>query len=242
MLQMLFRQINRVEPPPPWGLLTALFLFVAAFGLMFAGVNIGAVMVSDNVTVALTFGWLIGCMFVIAMIGVFQRSTEDRAALRLAPTPAPLITLFGVGFGVAVTLDLIGIPVQGRVLPPPELATYSAVTGGITWIMGAILMIIVQPLADEMLFRGILYPALRAIQSVWAAIILSSVFYGLFHQFIYASRDIEPWTALVEPLFMGLTCGIVRAATQSTRAAIVTHIGFGVFAVLKTLLIVNIGV
>jgi MFS-type transporter involved in bile tolerance (Atg22 family) len=58
--------------------------------------------------------------------------------------------------------------------------------------------------------------------------------YGLFHAFVYTSTN-NTWHLFIAPFLIGLFMSAVRAYTRSTRAAIVAHVGFGLFALLKLL-------
>ncbi|MBC7814346.1 MAG: CPBP family intramembrane metalloprotease, partial [Burkholderiales bacterium] len=108
------------------------------------------------------------------------------------------------------------------------------------WVAAVLLMVLAQPIAEELVFRGILFPALRAATGAWAGLFLSALLYGTFHLLTYAPPQeglVGVWYGLFAPLLAGLVIGGIRAYTGSTRAAIVMHVGFGIFAVLKALTI-----
>lgn len=206
-------------------------MLVAGFiGFTLVGPIAGVSLFNDNT--ALLFGWNLGGVLVIGFVAVLLRSAESRAALHLASGPPVLIAL-ALGFGVATLLDLIAIVVQNQVTNAPEL---SVIPGVFAWVLGGLFVLAVQPIAEELIFRGVLYPSLRAIQNVWATLIVSAAFYALFHQLIYPQIG-GFWYTLVEPFLAGIFLGIVRAYTQSTRAAIAAHVGIGLFILSKALLI-----
>lgn len=237
-----FKKLSAAEAPPTWGLLAALLAVVMAFVFMaLAGTALALLFTSPQDPAALLTGWLIGGTLLIGYIWLTQRTAEARAALRLERSRLPLLIAFGVGFGAAITLDLVAILFAGRVLPPPELATLG-VPASAQWLRILLFMLIVQPVAEELLFRGMLYPSLRAAQGVWAAIITSAAFYGVFHQLLYAANiggAAGLWYNLLEPTLVGVALGGVRAYSQSTRAAVVAHIGVSVFALLKFTLVMG---
>jgi membrane protease YdiL (CAAX protease family) len=86
---------------------------------------------------------------------------------------------------------------------------------------------------EELIFRGILYPALIKFRSPLEAIGLSALLFALMH-FIIDPEFL--WWGFVLPLIIGVCAGMARAATQSTLAAIGTHAMFGLFLVLRTTL------
>jgi membrane protease YdiL (CAAX protease family) len=70
------------------------------------------------------------------------------------------------------------------------------------------------------------------------------VAYTIFHFVSYqlppaANNTALIWIGIVEPLIGGLIFGAVRIYTGSTRAAILTHMAFGLFAVVKLLTLVS---
>ncbi len=243
-MQQLARQLQTPEPAPPWGLLAGLGAMVAAF-LMIA--IVGGVVAfgffEAGAAGALVTGWAVGGALTIMFVLVTRSTPEDRAALRLDAAGLPPLIAFGIGLGGAVTLDLIAIPIAGEVLRPPELIAFSQQPGLTAWVFGALFMLAVQPAAEELVFRGVLFPALRAAQGLTAALAVSSLFYGIFHQLAYPHPAPDAggvWYGLIEPTLLGVLLGLVRAASGSTRAAIAAHVGVGAFALLKTALIFGV--
>jgi membrane protease YdiL (CAAX protease family) len=99
-------------------------------------------------------------------------------------------------------------------------------------------MVIAQPLAEELIFRGVLLSSLRGTIGAWPGYILSALLYALFHLITYGSSisDFNSlWYGQILPFIGGLIFGAVRLSTGSTRAAILAHVGFGLFAVVKIL-------
>lgn len=238
-MQQTWKQLNQPEAAPPWGLITAIVAVVIAFVfLTLVGGTIGLTLLADTPS-ALPAGWLAGSLLTLAFVLITRRTPEDRRALFQPGKGMPLLIAFGIGFGIAVTLDLIAAIFVQQVIRAPELATLTS--GLALWGIGGVFMIIVQPLNEELIFRGMLYPALRAAQGWVVAVVVSSAFYGLFHQLIYSSPlyagTLGLWYTLIEPLLAGLVFGLIRAASKSTWAAVAAHVGFGVFAFLKSLFI-----
>lgn len=239
-MQNFIQQLRTPEPAPPWGLLNALGIVVGAFIMTALVGGVIASTFAAQGAAALLIGWSVGGALTVMLVLITRRDDDARAALRLAESSLPLLIAFGVGLGVAVTLDLIAIPILGEVRRPPELLALTAGAGVITWGFALVFMLAVQPLAEELVFRGVLFPALREAQSITVAVIVSAAFYGIFHQLVYtAPRDGFGgfWYGLAEPTLVGVVLGLVRGATGSTRAAVAVHVGVGAFALIKTLLI-----
>jgi membrane protease YdiL (CAAX protease family) len=79
-------------------------------------------------------------------------------------------------------------------------------------------MVIAAPIAEEILYRGLLYRGLAASRlGVLGAIVLTSVLFGLVH---YPGFG---WPRVVMTGFVGLLLGWVRWRTASTSVSIVAH-------------------
>lgn len=238
----LFKRVQEDKPTPPWGVLFSFGMFALAFFFMtFVGLALAGFLAGDaSNTVALLLGWTIGGSLIAALILLVRR--QDLAPLGLVPASFPLLTAFGIGLGLAIALDLIAIIVAGEALRPPELATFGATPGLLAWVLAAIFLLIVQPVAEELVFRGAMLPVIWEAANGWSAIIVTASFYAIFHQLLYPA--VSPgvaglWYGLIEPLIVGLMLGILRAGTGSTWVSIVAHLGVGMFALLKTVLIVG---
>ncbi len=242
-MQQLLTRIRAAEDAPPWGLLIALLTMIIAYAfLSVVGLSVGTLLFEGSARTALGVGWLVGGLLTIAAVFFGQRGQTE--GLKLSNT-YPALIAFGMGLGAAVTTDLLAIPFTGRVIETPELSRLLGQTpaSAFLWVVLGAFVVLVQPVAEELVFRGLLFPALRTAQNVWAALIVSSMLYALFHQMLYTyptSFDGMWWYTLTEPLLIGLVLGVVRAATRSTTAAIIAHMGVGVFALLKLLLIAGI--
>lgn len=88
--------------------------------------------------------------------------------------------------------------------------------------------VIAAPILEELLFRGMIYRRLRDFCNAKLAIIISAVFFGVFHgnlvQFVYA-------------FIIGLMLAYVYEKMKTIWAPIVFHVGANLLSVLITELI-----
>lgn len=88
-------------------------------------------------------------------------------------------------------------------------------------LLGSCLVI---PMAEELLYRGVVYRRMRAVFGVRAAIVLSAVLFGLMHanlvQFLYAG-------------LLGLLLAYLTERTGSLWAAVAAHIAANLLAVIR---------
>jgi len=191
--------------------------------------------------------WLIGAGLTIIYVFVRFAKPEQRAALRLGVGENVVMVqqvflMLLIGVGLSVALDVVSGRVTSAFLPEPELVQlYSNASGTITllgWILALLFMAVAQPIAEELIFRGILLPSLRSTIGAWPGYILSALIYAVFHGLAYGSSISDfngLWYGQILPFISGLIFGAVRLTTGSTRAAILAHAGFGLFAVVKLL-------
>lgn len=247
MFRRLLSRIGSPEAAPGWGLPSALMLLVAAFVAVIVGSTIGSLLFPQAQFVLL-LGWTLAALITIAITLSNLSKPEQRAALRLSQAGAlpSIFFLLLIGIGLAITLDVLLRAVTGAMLPAPELMDvyfrvqlYQQAVQPLSWVLALIFMVVLQPLADELIFRGALLPVLRSTFGSWSGYIISALLYAAFHMLLYPpplpNTNIAVWYGFIAPLISGLIFGAVRLYTGSTRAAIFTHAAFGIFAVINLL-------
>ena len=85
--------------------------------------------------------------------------------------------------GMAVANLLIVIPFAGNDYENPQI---EAITGGgalsrSDLLLLMVLIAVIAPVAEELFFRGMLYPLLRQRWSMWPAIVLNGLLFALIH-------------------------------------------------------------
>jgi len=166
------------------------------------------------------------------------------AATDSAPTPPPRHVLTSASAGLAafvVLLPLVAVLWNaGNVvwkwmhpaLPPPLHPVLLAIDGGVwgRWgtlqlLLGAVL---VAPVAEELLFRGVLLSGLcRAWGLVWPSILLSAAAFGFVHG---QPQDVLPL------VLMGVVLGFVRVWTGRLWPCVLAHMLFNTRTVTLALL------
>jgi membrane protease YdiL (CAAX protease family) len=229
------------EAAPPWSLASAMITLVFAFAAFILGSTIAFIWLE-----ARDYTPLAGLCLGGVLIFLFVRQTRQRqwAALKLTPSETPLPFIMFIALGFAIALDLIGLAATGEFLPKPELLGLSpGALGAIQWLVAIAFLVIVQPIAEGLVFRGITLPALRGVLGAWGGLLATALLTGVFHLLLYppnynTTSSFAPiWYGLLVPVIEAIIYSLVRANTNSTRASIAAHIAFGLFAVLKLLAI-----
>jgi membrane protease YdiL (CAAX protease family) len=247
-MKTLLNRLRTPDPAPPWGLLAVILTTLVAFVAVVLGTIVAAAWLGDPTSgsilpFAQQVGWLMGAIVLALFVLQTRQRAEDRAALRLHVSNMPLPFVMFVALGAAIALDLLGLLITGVFAQAPELAGFNAANANfLQWGVAAALMLAAQPVGEELAFRGVAFPALRAMFGGIGGWLLSAVVYGGFHYLAFAATSdagsfIQLWYGLLVPIIEGLLFGIVRAGTGSTRAAMFAHAAFGLFALAKLLIV-----
>ncbi|MFW5696903.1 MAG: CPBP family intramembrane glutamic endopeptidase [Phototrophicaceae bacterium] len=236
----MFKRLARGEPAPPWSYLTALGTIIAMFLSVIIGSTIASV-IFDDTAVSLLVGWSIGMALTVVFVMVNRRTPEGFDALRLGRTASRLPLVALLAFGVAVFFDLIGWIITGdQTLASAELIRLSAEeTSLIGWVVALLFMGFLQPLGEEIVFRGMAFPAVRStVGALWGFVVVAGL-HAVFHFAAYPpppdDRAVLFWYGLALPFLDALFLTGVRAHSGSTRAAVVAHAMMGVFVLLKVI-------
>lgn len=231
-------RLSAREAAPPWPLASAAVTVAGAFALVVIGALAGASLLGESALPL--YGWTIGAA--LAALMVWQTRASQRQALALGPGNTPLALVLFLSIGAAVGIDVIGLAVTGEFMAALPLSPLVGRALGLgEAVLALAFMAAALPLADELVFRAVLLPSLRAAFGGWAGLIGTALLGGLFTFLAFtpaaafsggASLALY-WYGLAAPALAGLWLGGVRVATGSTRAAIAAHAVFGLFAVLK---------
>lgn len=230
------------EPAPLWSPLTALLLLVGYIVIWILSLTMVSVvkgeingfispesyvlaaLISGLVTTVVVYSW------------ARQQSGDWVANLRLDEVrPQQFLLALLSGLAAAATIDLIGVLLaqkQGNVVPPLFFPLMGDIN--LTWILAAVTVMLIQPLAETLVFMGVLFPiaALR-LKDNFRGIIGTAVLFMAVNIFLAPQQ--AQWFTITQPLLMGIFVAGTRAVTHSTRMALVARIGFGLFILLAAL-------
>lgn len=237
MFKRIFARISEAEAASPWSWLdvtNALSVLLITFVLI--GQTISLMVINDpqrQLVTAPLLGWLLGAVLTIAYVFfIFRRRSPE--SLLLGESPLPPIFLLLLGVGMAILIDLFMLAASGDFLPSAELIN-ARQYDIFTWITAALFMLAGQPLAEELVFRAVVLPKMRRWFGAWPGLVTCAGAYALFHMLVYAPQNTIYWEAFTAPFLAGLVISGVWAYTRSTTAAIITHAAFGLFALLKVI-------
>ncbi len=193
-------------------------LFERAMG---AGLQSDSVSISGAVAMAVTAL----CDFIMLILfGLWYYFRESkypfRPNYRKALRPANILAVCGIAFfgQFATSLVLAGF----QILFPTVFRQYEELAQSfnldtITPLLMIFIVGLLGPLAEEMLFRGMIYAKLRRAFSVWPAAVISAVLFGLFH---------ANWVQGIYAALFGVVLAYIYEKTQTIWGSCLLHVVF----------------
>ena len=130
----------------------------------------------------------------------------------------PYLVLSGIvlWFGMEV-LNIIN-PEVGQQIPFQNLSLR------IEYVVAFITLVIMAPLAEEILFRGYFLGRLSEKTGKWVAMLITALVFGLMHLPAFSETGIVlQWSAAIDTFAMGLVVGALRNLSGSIWAGVVLH-------------------
>jgi len=153
----------------------------------------------------------------------------DRLRLRLEGIDAAFlwgivsaVVMFGIVFLIGVILVIMEYNVE-ELSNIPDLQQYFS-------IPSLFLLIAIQPIAEEIFFRGFLLEKIDSLAGKPMAILTTALLFGLAHM---SYGKVYP---VIMPMIMGLILGFVVIKTKSLYSAIIAHVIFNLTAFILSIL------
>ena len=183
-------------------------------------------------TIGSALGFIAGAAFVYnTAVVAIDGAWEDMKLLHLKEEPRKHYVLLamatiGAVLGVNVFLELIGMTDKSAAYQQVVADQYAAVLP-----VGLICYGVITPIAEELLFRGIIYNKLKKMMKVGAAVVVSAALFGLYHgndvQGIYAfiigalmAYMYEYFADFRMPVFMHIGANVLAYILSFTGAAV----------------------
>jgi membrane protease YdiL (CAAX protease family) len=162
-------------------------------------------------------GWLLA----VALV-TWRYRLRFGAALAFRPYPPRSLVRIGLAAIVVYIVALL----PALAFPPPRdhtnlfLEIFKA--GGLTLAMLLVIAVVLAPLLEEVIFRGLLFPALRRRLRFWPAAILTTVLFTALH----FTQTGTYWPAVEGIFICGMVLAWLRERTGTLWASIAFHVGF----------------
>jgi uncharacterized protein len=193
------------------------FVTLVAFGSL-AGFSLGGVMVSQ----------LLASLAVFAFAGVWlRRHAHSASALEpgFVPMASPTAFLFGLFYAFAGMIRLAMLQMGASALfrlptgrSTTEVFGVSPSWGLVGFALFGVASVVVAPIAEELLFRGVLLPWLASWMKPPAALAWSALLFGVVH------LQYGPGALVI--VIIGVALGWARLATGKLHASIALHMAW----------------
>lgn len=198
-------------------------VFSGFFGMMVSGYEDAALAAAVLLQIATIFA---AVAFAITYVGarapnggavlcdIGLRALSPKQSLKWAVggycATLPFLVLAVIATQIMLNTVLKGIPTPEHPLVP------TVESGGVlTWTVAILLAVIVAPLVEEIVFRGLLYTALRARMGMWASVIISGMIFAALHPTI-------PEQFLMLSV-LGCAFAVIRERTGSLVPSMICH-------------------
>lgn len=220
-----------------WRGLSPLVLFLCIYQILGSAVLVFLTQITgygnegfDSFSILIT--GITGILTIIPAWYLYKKERDRRVFGRLVPNPPEdklnpgecgLLLLLGAGLAFYVNLfvGILQIFVQDNTY---QNMMESITTGYSLWEM-ILWMGIVAPMAEETIFRWLMYLRLRDYMKIPAAAIISGVIFGIFHgnfvQIIYAG-------------ILGTVMAYILEMSGNRWSSVLLHIGANVFSLILT--------
>ncbi len=196
-------------------LLVGVVWALKSFGVTFAGIN--PTLLSTILAAAI---YLLSLLIVIGVPWMLRSHTTSREEIGLARLPSWAdMGLAPLGFTLYFILTAAVLYVVSLIFPAFD--THQAQHTGFgnlgqqyEYLLAFFTLVVVAPVAEEVLFRGYLYGKLRKGAPIWLAMLVTSVLFGAVH---------GQWNVAVDVFSLSLVLCTLREVTGSIWAGILLH-------------------
>ncbi len=184
--------------------------------------NMGVASLNENVlaTVLAAFIYVVTIGLVIGLPWLIRKQRTTKADIGLQGLPFwKDILMAPAGLVIYIVLSTI-LTIVATVLIPgfdvtqPQDTGFTGITKQYEFILAFMTLVVIAPIAEEVLFRGYLFGKLRKYVPVWVAILVTSIFFGALH---------GAWNVAVDTFALSVILCLLRLSTNSLWAPILLH-------------------
>lgn len=175
---------------------------------------------SGFTTIAAVFIYAVTIAVVIGVPWLVRKkrvSAEDIGLHRLPfwrdilMAPVGLIVYFILSAAFILTITAL---IPSFNVNQPQDTGFNAITQQYQLILAFITLVVLAPVAEEILFRGYLFGKLRKLVPLWVAILITSILFGLIH---------GAWNLAIDTFALSIVLCLLRVSTGSLWAPILLH-------------------
>jgi len=200
--------------------LAQIIVYGSGWLLSYLKVPIGSINSSLMTTIATTLSYVVALMLIIGLPLIIKkrRTSQDDIALTRLPTWTDIL-LSPAAFIIYAILSVILMFIFGKVFPSIDLTQaqdvgFQNLNQRYEFVFAFISLVIMAPVAEEIIFRGYLFGKLRKHVPVWAAVLVVSAVFGALH---------GAWNIAVDTFALSIILCLLRQYSGSLWASILLH-------------------
>lgn len=212
--------------------LVSQFVAGIAVGLiaMTQGIATGSIdsWVTNSVLAQFTFTFIAEALVVALILALLHYSHLKRSQIGLKKPSGDFIGKALIGFVAFYALVIVAYIVLAVIFPEINVANqdqdigFKSVSGDNQLLLTFISLVILPPIAEEVLMRGYLFSSLRSHLKFMPAAIITSLLFGLAH-IQTGSGSAVLWTAAVNTFILSLVLVHLREKTGNIWAGVIVH-------------------
>jgi membrane protease YdiL (CAAX protease family) len=187
--------------------------------------------------ISAVFGICVYASWIFGYNRLSQAQRWDSLRTRFSPVEKKVLILSAIGgvglvafvASAAALLKWAGIEISD--IPTPAVLPHDWVELPLAFLA----IVIIGPLAEELLFRGILLDWLKRKMNVWAAAVILSAIFSLLHANPFSLGAVG-WLTFSHRFLLGLTASALAIKYRSLRPSLVIHGTMNAIAVFASVL------
>lgn len=189
-------------------------------GLQLIGLNVQ--LGSSEAVENTVFAAIIYLLTIAIVVGVpyLLKKTTSREVLGLTKLPTWTdLMLAPAGFvvyfiGSALLLYLVAWLLPSVDLNQVQDTGFNNISFQYEYVLAFVTLVIIAPIAEELLFRGYLYGQLKRVVPMWAAVVITSGLFGAIH---------GSWNVALDTFALGVVLCVLREISGTIYPAIFLH-------------------
>jgi len=137
--------------------------------------------------------------------------------------PIPAYIVYMILSGVLLTIIVKLFPDYIDLSQAQKLSiSQSMLVTQIQYLLAFTTLVVLTPVAEEVLFRGYLYGKLRKTAPIWLAIVATSLTFGLGHLWVGPNHPLQ-WAVAIDTFALSIILCLLREYTGAIWASILLH-------------------
>jgi len=200
-------------------ILAQIVVMIAFYTMNYFGVSFNGIDQSVLNTVIAALIYLLSLSIVLLLPLLVKKYRTSKQELGLTRLPSWMdIVLAPAGVAVyflcAATLIYVAKQVPGFDINQVQETGFDNLMRYYEYLLAFITLVVIAPIAEEVLFRGYLYGKLRKFLPVWVAVVITSVLFGFIH---------AQWNVAIDVFALSIVACTLREVTGSIWAGILLH-------------------